>query len=54
MSKLFGRGLLYIFVGTYYLNVVSGGVESEPLFIPTNDDLKSIFYCKMIAIPTTT
>lgn len=27
MSKLFGRGLLYIFVGIYYLNVVSGGVE---------------------------
>ncbi len=28
MSKMFGRGLLYIFVGVYYLNVVSGGVES--------------------------
>jgi hypothetical protein len=30
MSKMFGRGLLYIFVGVYYLNVVSGGVESMP------------------------
>lgn len=29
MSKLFGRGLLYIFVGVYYLNVVSGGVEGK-------------------------
>jgi hypothetical protein len=27
MSKMFGRGLLYIFVGSYYLNVVSGGFE---------------------------
>ena len=28
MSKMFGRGLFYVFVGVYYLNVVSGGVES--------------------------
>jgi hypothetical protein len=34
MSKMFGRGLMYIFVGIYYLSVVSGGVEgafSDPL-----------------------
>ena len=28
MTKLAGRGLLYIFVGTYYLNVTSSGLEA--------------------------
>lgn len=50
-SHLLGRGLLYIFIGTYYLNVTTGGMELawEKLKADPPDDQSNFDYKRDVA-----